>query len=132
LIPVVANKETLAPRPIEQSFVEIMSRNAGVDQYEIVPVRHVEPIALNVALQVADFLGRNGMRSVIVVAPGFRSARSFLVYERVLASRGIRVQCFAARTSVGVKDWWRTRHGIQGVGLEFVKLLYYRFWIMPH
>lgn len=130
LIPVVAKEESLTPRPIEQSFVEVMSRNAGVDQYEILPVHHVEPIALNVALQVAEFLESNGIRSVIIVAPGYRSARSFLVYERVLTSRDIRIQCFAARTAVSVNDWWHTRHGTQGVGLEFLKLLYYRFWVM--
>jgi hypothetical protein len=83
-----------------------------------------------VALQVAKFLEDNGIRSVLVVSPGFRSTRSHLVYNHVLGPRGIRVQCVAARAPFSVDDWWHTWHGVQDVWLEFSKLLYYRFWVL--
>ena len=130
LVPVVANERTMKPGEVQLGFTEVMSRIAGIDSYEIVAVRHTEPVSLTVALQVANLVESQGIESVIVVSPRFRSARSYLVYDHVLTPRGIRVQCLAASGPVDVATWWHTWHGIQDVGLEYSKLLYYRFWVL--
>lgn len=130
LVPVVAGRDTLQPGLVQKGFVEVMSRIAGVESYEILPVRHDEPVTLNVAVQVADFLEDNGIRSVLVVSPRFRSARSYRVYDHVLTPRGIALQCVAAPAPMEAGTWWHTWHGVQDVWLEFSKLLYYRFWVL--
>lgn len=130
LVPVRTDEGSIEADTVEEGFVEVMSRAARIDQYEILPVQHVEPISLNVAHQIADFLQDKRIRSVIVVAPRFRSARSYLVYRNVLTPLGIRVQCVAAATSTARDNWWHTHHGLQDVFLQFFKLLYYRFWLL--
>jgi hypothetical protein len=131
LVPVRAQEETPQIGAVEKGFAEVLSHAAGIDNWEVLPVRHSEPVSLNVARQIADFLVRNSIRSVIVVSPGFRSARSYLVYSTVFTPRGIRVQCRAAATpGIAADSWWHTWHGIQNTTLEFGKLLYYRLWVL--
>lgn len=131
LVPVRAEAETAKAGAAQKGFVEVMSRVAGIETWEILPVQHIEPVSLNVARQIADFLERNGIRSVLVVSPGFRSARSYLVYDTVFTPRGIRVQCLAAPTAGAAADsWWHTWHGVQDTCLELAKFLYYRFWVL--
>ena len=43
LVPVRASAE-LEVDPVQRGFVEVMSRAAGIERYEILPVRHIEPI----------------------------------------------------------------------------------------
>jgi hypothetical protein len=129
LIPVRCDDGTGQPDPIEEGIVKVMIQAAGMRQFEILPLRHTEPVSLNAARQILAFLERRGIRSVLVVSPGFRSARSYLVYDRVLTPRGIRVECVAAG-GPPVNAWWRTFHGIQDTALELIKLLYYRFWVL--
>ncbi|HEY7617724.1 MAG TPA: hypothetical protein VH744_13035 [Terriglobales bacterium] len=131
LVPVRTEQEAPHIDAVEIGFAEVLSRAAGINNWEILPVKHIEPVSLNVARQIADFFERNSIRSVIVVSPGFRSARSYLVYSRVFTPRGIRIECHAAATrGVTPATWWHTWHGIQNTGLEFAKLLYYRFWVL--
>lgn len=131
LVPVRARKEATQAGSVEKGFVEVMSQVAGIKEWEILPVRHIEPVSLNVARQIADFLENEGVHSVLVVSPGFRSARSYLVYDSVFRPRGIRVQCLAAATPDTAADtWWQTWHGVQDTGLEFGKFLYYRYWVL--
>lgn len=129
LIPVRAKGEAPARGMVQNGFVEVMSRIAGIKEWEILPVEHAEPVSLNVARQIAEFLESEGIRSVLVVSPGIRSARSYLVYDSVFTPRGIRVQCLAA-PEAAPDNWWRTWHGVQDTGLEFGKFLYYRFWVL--
>jgi hypothetical protein len=129
VIPVRAKGETPTRGLVQNGFVEVMSRVAGIEKWEILPVQHAEPVSLNVARQIAEFLEREGIRSVLVVSPGFRSARSYLVYDSVFTPRGIRVQCLAA-TEAAADNWWYTWHGVQDTGLEFAKFVYYRFWVL--
>ena len=131
LVPVRSRKEATQQGSVEKGFVEVMSRVAEIENYEILSVQHIEPVSLNVARQIADFLENEGIHSVLVVSPGFRSARSYLVYDSVFTPRGIRVQCFSAPTpGVAADSWWHSWHGVQDAGLEFAKLLYYRFWVL--
>jgi hypothetical protein len=126
LVPVQATEQTA----VETGFAEVLSRVVGIEKYEVLPVRYSEPISLNVARQIADFAATEGVRSIIVVSPRFRSARSYLVYRSIFTPRGIRVQGLAADSSRSPGDWWHSWHGVQDIGLEYGKLLYYRLWVL--
>jgi hypothetical protein len=106
-----------------------MARVARLPYIEPIPVpNREEPISLNAAKQIRDFLVREKIRSIVVVAPGFRSRRSAMIYEAVFASSGIRVGCARTMGKTTPENWTNTWHGIQNVGEQFVKLLYYRFY----
>jgi hypothetical protein len=78
---------------IENAFTDLMIQVARLEHVETVPVGEIEPISLNQALQVRDFLVRENIRSVAVVTAGFRSTRSSLVYHAVLDGSGIAASC---------------------------------------
>jgi hypothetical protein len=130
MVPTTVNRNGDKPGRVAAGFVEVMSSVARIDSFQVIPVRHEEPITLSVARQVAQVLKERGTNSMIVVSPTFRSQRSYLVYESVLEPLGIQVGCVPAEEARNPQNWWQDLHGIQGVGLEFVKLWYYRLWLL--
>ncbi len=108
-----------------------MARISRLGPYEIVPTKEVEPISLNVAWDVLKFLKRERIQSVIVVTSPFRSRRSALVYTSTLGRAGIAVSCEAAPGSYGEGTWPHTWHGVQDVIEQWIKLQYYRWYVLP-
>jgi hypothetical protein len=111
-------------------IVEVMARVARMQNVEIIPIREIEPVSLNAAYQVRDFLTQRNLKSVAVVTAGFRSRRSSLIYHAVLQPVDIQVYCIPvfARTP---ENWTNTWHGIQEVTEQFLKLQFYRFYVLP-
>ena len=103
---------------------------AGLDNYELLESGAGEPIALNAAIALRERLGDEPIGSIIVVATGFRSQRTHLIYEAVFEGDGIEVLCRPVLGPRRPDNWWHSWHGIQEIGLEFVKLQYYRFWVL--
>jgi hypothetical protein len=108
-----------------------MARVARMPEPEILPIQIIEPISLHAAYQIRDFLTATPLRSAIVVTPGFRSQRSSLVYQAVLAPAGITVYCVPVFGQKTPANWTETWHGIQEVAAQFLKLQYYRFYVLP-
>jgi hypothetical protein len=118
------------PNVVSKEIAGVMAGIAHLPNMQVISMQESEPISLNAARQIRDFLHREHVRSIIVVAPGFRSRRSFLVYTTVLASAGITVGCAPVFGLTNVRNWTATWHGIQNVGLQFAKLLYYRLYVL--
>ena len=107
-----------------------MAEVAHLPTKKIIPIVEQEPITLNVAYQLRDFLVRERVTSVTVVAPGFRSRRSLLVYSTVFGPAGITVRCVPVFGLKTPDNWTQTWHGIQEVAEQCLKLQYYRFWVL--
>lgn len=132
LVPGEASSDPDLPNPVSLGFVEVMARAAHLRHVTFIPVREREPITFNVARQVRSFLVKQGIRSVILISPGFRSRRSFLVHSSVLGEMGVAVNCVPVfNESVTPVTWSRTWHGAEVVVEQFAKLQYYRFYVMP-
>jgi hypothetical protein len=131
LVPVAADPDTLETNAVMRAIAETMADIGRLGAIEVIPVREVEPISLNAAIDIRHFLKREGIRSVIVVSPLFRSRRSALVYEATLAPAGITVRCDAVEGTRQVATWFDTWHGIQNVTEQWLKLQYYRFYVLP-
>src|SRR5215471_11759536 len=130
LVPTPVWGEPAKPNPVSQGIAEVMARVARLQEMELMPIRTIEPISLNAALQIRDFLTKAQLRSVIVVTPGFRSQRSSLVYQAVLAPADIKVFCVPVFVEKTAKNWTKTWHGIQDVTEQWLKLQYYRFYVL--
>jgi len=115
---------------VSKGIAELMTRLAGIPNPEIIQVREIEPISLNAAYQIRDFLVKEHLRSVIVVTAGFRSKRASLVYHAVLDPYGIKVRCLPVFGNITPENWTGTWHGIQDVTQQFLKLQYYRFYVL--
>jgi hypothetical protein len=116
---------------IARGTADLMARQARLTAWEMTPIRTIEPISLNAAIQIRDRLRREHVTSVIVVTPGFRSRRSSLVYGAVFGDSGMKVRCDPVFGRGAPEGWTETWHGIQRVTEEFVKLQYYRFYALP-
>jgi hypothetical protein len=115
---------------VSRGIVELMARVARVQNLQIVPIQEVEPYSLNAARQIRDYLLRENVRSVLVVSPAFRSKRSSLVYRGILSAAGIQVHCLAMFGQHTPHNWTASWHGIQVVTEQFIKLQFYRFYVV--
>jgi hypothetical protein len=130
LVPTNASHDPAIAHLMSQSILELMIREAQLQHAEILPIRILEPISLNAAYQIRDFLTKAHLRSVIVVTDGFRSKRSSLVYHAVLAPVGIKVYCVPVFGQKPPTNWTKTWHGIEDVTEQFLKLQYYKFYVL--
>jgi hypothetical protein len=119
------------PDEVAIARLQVMARIARMGAIESIPTRQVEPIMLNAVRDMQRFLERERIRSLIVVMPLFRSRRSALVYEATLARAGITVRCEPVQGSLGVDNWTKSWHGIQDVVEQWLKLQYYRLYVLP-
>ena len=56
VVPVQASPDPAEPNLVSAEIVEVMARIARVGELTMIPVREAEPISLNTAYQVRDFL----------------------------------------------------------------------------
>jgi hypothetical protein len=129
-VPTATWNDPSVPNQVALEFVNVMARLSRLSGVEPIPIQEIEPISLNAARQIRDFLKREQITSVVVVTPGFRSRRSDLVYRAVLEPAGITVICVPVIGPRTTADWTSTWHGIQETLLQFLKLQYYRFWVL--
>jgi len=130
LIPVQVSHESERGNSVSIGIAELMAHVAQIQAPEIMPIRASEPISLNAAYQIRDFLIKEHLTAIIVITPGFRSRRSSLIYQAVLARAGITVHCVPVFVGARLKDWTESWHGIQEVTNQFFKLQFYRFYVL--
>jgi hypothetical protein len=131
LIPVQRSRDPEVANLVSQGIAELMARHARLSGWDIIPIGEAEPISLNAASQIRNHLAREHVKSLIVVTPAFRSRRSSLVYRATLADLGTRVYCSPVFGRTTPQGWVETWHGIQEVTEQFLKLQYYRVYVLP-
>jgi hypothetical protein len=118
------------PNAVQTGTAELMAKIARLSGVEGIPIQVIEPISLNAAYQIRDFLTKNNIHSIVVVAPGFRSRRSALVYSSVLNAAKISVSCVPVFGTHKPENWDKSTHGMQAVVEQFLKLQYYRIAVL--
>ena len=81
------------------------------------------------AVVVRAFAEKSGIRSVLVVTSPYHSRRALWVFRRVMGPAGVEVGIdspLPGEQSPRPGGWWLSRTGWHNVGLEYVKLVYYR------
>ncbi len=130
-VPVTFNRSRTAPNRVDQEFAEVMCRISRIEGgCELIPFLEIEPIRLNAAEEVRIFLQDKEIHSIIILSPLFNSRRSFLVYQSVFASTGIKVSCLPVINGRNPSNWTESWHGIQEVFMEIGKLWYYRLVVL--
>jgi hypothetical protein len=131
VVPVHVDGRSGEPNDVAKGIADLMARIARLGDFEVVPIPQVEPISLNAGRAIRRHLEVTGVRSVTVVAPVYRSRRSALVYRATLGRASIAVRCAPVQGTRTPDTWTRTWHGIQDVGEQWMKLQYYRFYVLP-
>ena len=130
LVPILGPEHDASSNLVARGFVDVMCRVARVSDCTTFPAPATEPISLNLARRAAEELQARGVHSVLLVTAGFRSQRAAEVYSEVLSPLGIALHCqpvFVGRTPA---NWTESWHGIEDVGLQTGKLLYYRVFVL--
>lgn len=130
LIPIVHPEPSDTPRSLSLGIVDLLCRTARLSGCTTFDAPLVEPISLNVAQRSAGEIHSRAVRSVLLVTSGFRSRRAELVYSQVLRPLGIAVHCQPVFGMYTPDNWYSATHGIQEVGLQLMKLWYYRAVVM--
>ncbi len=116
-------------KAVSKGIAEVMAGIAHLPTMELLAVQETEPITLNAARQVRAYLVSQHLKSLIVVTSGFRSARSADVFRAVLEPAGISVSCVPVFGLKTTRNWSESMHGIQEVGLQTLKFVYYRLFV---
>lgn len=131
-------KQGLAPRllltggPVEWNVpaAEIMAWQAeslGVPPQDIVLEGRASSTYEN-AVYTLEILKEQGWRSAIVVTSPYHLRRTRFIFEKVFAGSNIRLSFYGAENLWLVPEkWWRQDRGIEVVGIEYFKLLWY--WV---
>lgn len=119
------------PRSLDK-LLQVYWADAGLDSsvVESVPIDVIDPVTLNSARQVAEYCRAQHVARVIVVTPRYHSRRSTLSYARYMAPLGIEVRSSPPQGGLRPDNWWRTKDGILLVTQEYVRLLYYRAFVL--
>jgi hypothetical protein len=131
IVPIPTDRRTSGPNDVALGVAQVMARVSHLGPFDIVLTNAVEPISLNVARDVLRFVEQERIRSVLVVAPLFRSRRSALVYASALRDAGVVVTCQPAKGLYDHGSWTRSWHGIENVATQWIKLQYYRLYVLP-
>lgn len=131
LVPVVAGgNHPDEPNVVSQEITRVLLRLAQLESAEMIPITQEEPITLNTARQVGNYLLDTGVKKVLILTSGFKSKRIHLIFRKVLSEVGIETCCLPVWGTHRPENWTATWHGIQEVILQHVKLAYYRLWVL--
>jgi hypothetical protein len=131
LLPIEIDSRTSKPDAVALGLAEVMAKAARLGPMEVVPIRVVEPVSLNAGYDVLRFIEPQHIHSIIVVSPLFRSRRSALVYGAILGRAGTLVRCEPVPGISEANSWTRSWHGMQTVSEQWLKLQYYRWYVLP-
>jgi len=95
------------------------------EQYIVVSVPVAHPITLTEARAVLDILSRESVRSAILVARGFHTRRSYLLYRDIGRSRGIAIIPWSSSVSYPLTKWWCHSDAVCDFITQWAKLSYY-------
>ncbi len=91
----------------------------------LIPSRH--PMTLTSAQVTMTVLAGEGVRSAILISPGFHMRRSYLVYQFLGEPLQIRIYPHASFDGHdhGLEKWWTQYEGVRDFVEQVFKLAYY-------
>jgi hypothetical protein len=131
LVVVLHNINTLhRPYGYNDNYPETVRRDirkGGLKEndFEIVvtPIRH--PVTLTEAQGAMKAISQMNVRSAVLLAPGFHTRRSYLVYQHAANPYQIKIRPQACFNGYRAGKWWITNDGMRDFAAEFAKLVYY-------
>jgi hypothetical protein len=109
------------------SSVRLELRKNGLKDsaFKIIETRIQDPITLTSARGALEILSSDGVKTGLLLSPGFHLRRSFLVYQHLSMPLNIKIYPIACFDDYGPDDWWYESKGIRDFFSEFSKLMYY-------
>lgn len=93
--------------------------------FQVLSVRISNPVTLTAAKGAMEAIAKEGIKSAILLSPGFHTRRSYLVYQYVGGPFHIRILPSACFGPYELERWWSQNDGMRDFGQELSKLIYY-------
>ena len=90
-----------------------------------VPVAH--PVTLTEARMILDTLSKESVKSAVLVARGFHTRRSYLLYRDLGRTRGITIIPWSSSVAYPLTKWWHNEDAVYDFVAQLAKLSYYLF-----
>jgi hypothetical protein len=94
-------------------------------QYILVSVPVAHPITLTEARTVLDTLSKESVKSALLVAQGFHTRRSYLLYKNIGRTRGIIIIPWSSGVDYPLTKWWLNEDAVYDFVAQLAKLSYY-------
>jgi hypothetical protein len=107
---------------------EILKRGISEKYFEIMVTHIHEPITLTEAQGALKLIAREKVKTAILLAPGFHTRRSYLVYQCVGNSYNLKIYPQACFNGYKPEKWWVQEGAVRDFSAEAVKLAYYVLW----
>lgn len=104
---------------------ELEKAGLGKGQYILVSLPVAHPVTLIEARAVMDILQKESIRSAVLVAEGFHTRRSYLLYRNIGRAKGIHVMPWSSSASYPLTNWWHNADAVYDFTAQLVKLAYY-------
>jgi hypothetical protein len=114
-----------APHAAVEEALDGLGLDDKASQIIVTSFRH--PVTLTSAKEAMEVLAGEGIRSAILVSPGFHMRRSYLVYQHIGDPLQIRIRpyaCFDGHNH-GLVRWWAQYHAVYDFAEQVIKLAYY-------
>lgn len=98
--------------------------------YKKIPIEPKDPVTLNLANQVSEFLKSKNYKRLIVISEAIHSQRTRLAFKKVFKSSGIEVATIPVESGSTKYNWWKTDIGLSSVFSELIKLIYYLLFVL--
>lgn len=104
---------------------EMLKRGLAEKDFEIIIARIDHPVTLTEAQNAMKAIAKQNVKSAILLAPGFHTRRSYLVYQHAADPYNIKIYPQACFAGNGPGKWWTENSGMRHFAEETVKLAYY-------
>ena len=104
---------------------ELQSLGFEDSAFDIIVTHIHDPVTLVSARGALEVLSRDGVKSAILVSPGFHMRRSFLVYQHLSAPLNIKIYPVACFDAYELNNWWNQDNGPRDFLSELLKLVFY-------
>lgn len=106
---------------------EMIALGLKESNFRIVVTPFHHPITLTEAREVLEIIPKMGtdIKSAILLAQGFHTRRSYLIYQYLCVPHQIKIFPSACFNSYQLDNWWSQESGIRDFAMEYLKLVYY-------
>lgn len=94
-------------------------------QYTLVSVPVAHPVTLAEARVVLDTLSKESVKSALLVAQGFHTRRSYLLYRDIGKAKGIEIIPWSSSVGYPLTEWWYDEDAVYDFVSQLAKLSYY-------
>lgn len=95
------------------------------DEFKIIVTHIHHPVTLTEARGALETLSREGVKSAILLSPGFHARRSYLAYQHLAIPLQMKIYPLACFNGYPLDKWWTQDNGLRDFLGESLKLAYY-------